>query len=206
MACGGSVPGATAPVPAPAAIEESQIVQIDDSSSASASRFTDGRIWVEIKGADASPRFGAEFRKTDVNKVQVDYSLYLLASEDTAARTESAAMELELDAVPSLDDAIAASVLIQTQFSNAVLGLYDNWGCDLLPGKFNWIASCGPKGKCCDVHDACYQRRGCSASSWKAAPWNKCQIFCNAPAVACFLTKNPGPSACCFRGNCGRPR
>lgn len=36
----------------------------------------------------------------------------------------------------------------------------DNYGCDAI------IPSCGPKGKCCDRHDACYKKYGCRANSW----------------------------------------
>lgn len=36
----------------------------------------------------------------------------------------------------------------------------DNYGCDAV------INSCGKKGKCCDVHDACYKQHGCTMISW----------------------------------------
>jgi hypothetical protein len=38
--------------------------------------------------------------------------------------------------------------------------LRDNYGCDAV------ISSCGKKGKCCDVHDACYKKYKCTAISW----------------------------------------
>lgn len=38
--------------------------------------------------------------------------------------------------------------------------LRDNYGCDAI------VKSCGNKGSCCDVHDACYKRHGCTAASW----------------------------------------
>lgn len=36
----------------------------------------------------------------------------------------------------------------------------DKYGCDVI------VPSCGPKGKCCDQHDACFKRYGCRSSSW----------------------------------------
>lgn len=202
----------TVTVPESQAVEsqivESQVVEIDDASTAHASRWADGRVRVEIRGTHAGLQFAAEFRNTDNDKVVVDYALYLASAEENMSpQAESSSLELPMTEPPPLDHAITSAVFIHTQFSKAVLGLYDNWGCDLLPGRFNWVASCGPKGRCCDIHDACYKRHGCKASSWRSPPWNKCQRRCNAPAVACFLRPGAaGPSVCCARGNCGRPR
>ncbi len=38
--------------------------------------------------------------------------------------------------------------------------LRDNHGCDAV------IQSCGHRGECCDVHDACYHQYGCTEHSW----------------------------------------
>jgi hypothetical protein len=190
------------------AVLESKVVEIDDGSAAHARKWADGRVRVEIEDANADLRFAAEFRKTDNAKVMVVYELYLArAEENMSPQAESSSLELDMKEPPPLDHAITSAVFIHTQLSRAVLGLYDNWGCDLLPRRFNWVASCGPKGRCCDIHDACYARHRCTASSWTKPPWNKCQVRCNAPAVACFGNAIPvGPSVCCRRGNCGRPR
>ena len=47
-----------------------------------------------------------------------------------------------------------ASLLEESEF------IRDNYGCDAV------ISSCGQKGQCCDQHDACYKRHGCTAISW----------------------------------------
>lgn len=41
----------------------------------------------------------------------------------------------------------------------------DNRGCDTVFGMTT-IQSCGPDGKCCDIHDECYRQHKCTASSW----------------------------------------
>ncbi|CAF1050588.1 unnamed protein product [Adineta ricciae] len=80
----------------------------------------------------------------------------------------------------------------------------DRHGCDL-PTKFvKAVSSCGPKGKCCDVHDACYKRHGCTRGSW-LKPFGAC-ARCNAAVVACIQFQFPGKSTCCAKKNCGKPR
>ena len=160
---------------------------------------------MEIRNRRGDRLFEAAYRAIASSTYRVDYALYPLGAGASAQPTASS-IEVSLDRAPTLEDATTGAVVIHSQFENAVLGNYDSWGCDLLPGRYNWIASCGTKGACCDVHDACYRRYGCTAGSWTSAPWSRCQVFCNAPAVACFVGANPGPSQCCFRGNCGQPR
>ncbi len=48
----------------------------------------------------------------------------------------------------------------QNVFIRRLIQLKDNYGCDVI------IPSCGPKGKCCDQHDACFKRYGCRQNSW----------------------------------------
>ncbi|CAF2704027.1 unnamed protein product [Rotaria sp. Silwood2] len=74
----------------------------------------------------------------------------------------------------------------------------DNYGCDAA------VKSCGNKGKCCDVHDACYKRHGCSAISWFYL-WGNCRQ-CNLDVMACVVRQNPGVSSCCSAKNCGQAR
>jgi hypothetical protein len=187
-------------------VVDTLVVGIDEGNAANASLFADGHVRVEIRGTDATLRFSAEFRRIAEGKVRADYALHGLPAEALTS-DQPPFMDLDLSAVPALEDAVNGTVFLKTQYTNAALGLYDNWGCDLLPGRFNWVASCGTKGACCDVHDACYARFGCTSSSWTSAPWRTCQLLCNAPAVACFLSPViAGPSVCCFKGNCGRPR
>ncbi|CAF2027540.1 unnamed protein product [Rotaria magnacalcarata] len=83
----------------------------------------------------------------------------------------------------------------------------DNYGCDAI------IPSCGPKGKCCDQHDACFKRHRCGAKSWGwswipgAALFDPC-ARCNKAVFFCVTTLFlwPGPSECCGIGNCGQHR
>lgn len=204
--------GCDSPAPAPSAdaLEAPRgalIVDLDGQSAAHAVRLDAAHVRVDIKSAEGTAQFTAIFRADAGEKIAVEYTLFPLPDDEEASpEPESAAIELELQEVPALDGAVAGAVLIYAQLSRAVSGYYDNWGCDLLPRRFNWVASCGPKGRCCDVHDACYEKHGCKASSWRKPPWNKCQVRCNAPAVVCFSTKFPGPSECCARRNCGQPR
>jgi hypothetical protein len=45
---------------------------------------------------------------------------------------------------------------------------------------------------CCDVHDACYEKYGCSASSWWRW-WSSWQCgYCNSGAVFCFASGGTG--------------
>ncbi|CAF2754270.1 unnamed protein product [Rotaria sp. Silwood2] len=74
----------------------------------------------------------------------------------------------------------------------------DSYGYDAV------VKSCGNKGKCCDIHDACYKRHGCSAISWFCLLGN-CQQ-CNLDIMACVVRQNPGVSSCCSAKNCGQTR
>lgn len=191
----------------PSKPQETAVVELDEQSVAHATRMSDEHVRVEIKGTDQSLKFAADFRVSAGNKFVVEYTPSTAsAGENISSKPEMAALDLDIDKLPTLDDAIAGAVLIHSQLSRASSDYYDNWGCDL-PSRFSSIASCGPKGRCCDIHDACYKKHGCSAGSWTSAPWRKCQILCNAPAVACFTSAIPvGRSECCARGNCGQPR
>ena len=76
----------------------------------------------------------------------------------------------------------------------------DNWGCDELQSM-----SCSPKGVCCDIHDDCYYRNGCSALSWLGLGSPACGA-CNVEVVACLAdTVHIGTSVCCAMNNCGQP-
>ncbi|CAF3573764.1 unnamed protein product [Rotaria socialis] len=74
----------------------------------------------------------------------------------------------------------------------------DNHGCDAV------VNSCGNKGLCCDIHDACYKTHGCTAASWVLL-WGNCAT-CNKNVMSCVAFRNPGKSTCCSQGNCGKPR
>jgi len=116
----------------------------------------------------------------------------------------SKSMGPEMTELPGLEIAIAGSVYIQKNVAKAMANgdAYDNYGCDL---PYTWVTSCGSKGKCCDVHDACYAKYGCTSASWNTWQGANCDA-CNNNVVYCIFETNPGPSSCCSAGNCGRPR
>ncbi|CAF0978045.1 unnamed protein product [Adineta steineri] len=96
---------------------------------------------------------------------------------------------------------IHCSTIVRTQNLNETDPfelIRDNYGCDAV------ISSCGKKGKCCDNHDACYKKHGCTAISWFYL-WGNCQ-GCNMAVMGCAVANNPGVSSCCSAGNCGQPR
>src|SRR5262249_44672031 len=76
------------------------------------------------------------------------------------------------------------------------VALADSWGCDGLG-----ILDGGPEGYCCDVHDSCYARLGCSSSAARAAAAAACAAADIAPntytCTACtaaligFATNDP---------------
>lgn len=117
---------------------------------------------------------------------------------------------------------------LKTKMINQKLGrlhqlLRDNHGCDAV------VQSCGHRGACCDVHDACYARNGCTAHSWltmckfihfilfilyhiifsyifsvlSGVDWDNC-ADCNFAAMQCVAFHQPGESSCCHSGNCGQ--
>ncbi len=181
-----------------------------DSGVAHAVRLDASRIRVDIYDPAGDPQFSADYRVAEGQKPTVAWTLIRAATPEGAAPEATAgSLELEVEQLPELEGAITGAAVIQAQVSKAISGAeYDNWGCDLLPGNYNWVVSCGLKGACCDAHDACFARYGCTAASW-TRPWSEpwqCSALCNATAVACFTGLNPGPSQCCFRGNCGQPR
>jgi hypothetical protein len=106
--------------------------------------------------------------------------------------------------------------LLGTDFASDCSALarpQDRFGCDPPAAAF----SCGQWGACCDEHDRCYSKHGCSSASWgcylSEVPWfgRKCEAgggepchTCNKAAVACFAQRpGPGPSECC---SCTEPR
>ncbi|WP_438006939.1 hypothetical protein WME89_51775 [Sorangium sp. So ce321] len=181
-----------------------------DGSVAHAVRVDVSRVRVDIYDLAGDLQFSADYRAIEGQKPAVEWKLFHpAAAGESAPIAASGSLEVELEQLPALDGAITGAALIHAQVSRADSGVdYDNWGCDLLPGAYNGIISCGTKGGCCDVHDACFATYGCAAGSW-TRPWDyawQCSAICNAGAVACFTAGNPGPSVCCFRGNCGQPR
>lgn len=179
-------------------------------SIAHAVRLDPSQVRVDIYDLAGVPQFSADYRAIEGQKPAVEWTLFHpAASGEPAAAAASGSLELEMEQPPALDGAVTGAALIHAQVSRAdSSAAYDSWGCDLLPGTYNGIVSCGTKGACCDRHDACFATYGCAAGSW-ARPWDyawQCSAICNASAVGCFTSQNPGRSTCCRRGNCGQPR
>ena len=79
-----------------------------------------------------------------------------------------------------------------TRTGGAVL---NNWGCDTLNGEMT-IDSYGPYGACCDEHDTCYEKYGCTMDSFTSRLPEGCGE-CNDRVIACsFQEVPPGPSIC----------
>lgn len=84
----------------------------------------------------------------------------------------------------------------------------DVQGCDVSftdPLSGLGFDSCGwNNGGCCDDHDACYKKNGCTADSWKDHSGSPCDM-CNRAVKDCVLGNYRGDSICCKDGTCGQP-
>lgn len=162
--------------------------------------FTD----VAIYDQDGVRLFSVDFELGGANDETIRWTLFKPAQGSQSVETVSGSLRQEMRELPPLRDAITAAVFLQSQVPVVSEGhAYDNYGCDIP----TWaVDSCGSKGKCCDVHDACYAKHGCTSSSWYwTLPFGSCDK-CNSAVVNCILHSNPGPSSCCAAGNCGKPR
>ncbi|KYF59918.1 hypothetical protein BE04_42940 [Sorangium cellulosum] len=195
----------------PQAEEGAETLTVElEGSVAHAVRIDASQVRVDIYDRAGVLQFSADYRAIEGQMPSVAWTLFQpAAAGEPAAAAASGALEVEMDELPTLDGAVTGAALIHAQVSRADSSeAYDNWGCDLLPGAYNGIVSCGTKGACCDVHDACFATYGCNAGSW-TRPWDyawQCSAICNAGAVGCFTSLHPGPSECCWLGNCGQPR
>jgi len=181
-------------------------VTLDPNSVAQATQMDATQVRVDIRSQTGVLQLRADFQAIGPQRTLVTYTSFPTGTDgdmSTQPLTASAQMDAEL---PTVDRAVVGAALIQAQVSRAIHHYYDNWGCDL-PSAIRGVTSCGPKGRCCDIHDACYKEHECGSGSW-LRPWTQCHLLCNVPAVACFSSSSfhPGPSECCSRGNCGEPR
>jgi hypothetical protein len=181
-------------------------VTLDENSVARGTQMDATQVRVDIRSQTGALQLRADFQAVGPQRTLVTYTSFPTGTDgdmSTQPLTASAQMDAEL---PTVDHAIVGAALIQAQVSRAIHHYYDNWGCDL-PSAIRGPTSCGLKGRCCDIHDACYREHECGSGSW-LRPWTRCHIRCNVPAVACFTSRtfNPGPSECCSRGNCGERR
>jgi hypothetical protein len=159
-------------------------------------------IHVDIDDQLGVRQFSVEYEVGGTNDEAIRWTLFKPSEGLESLETASGSLPSGLSELPTLSDSIAASVYIQSQVSASIQEQeYDNYGCDIP----NWaVDSCGSKGQCCDVHDACYAEHDCTAASWFYL-WGDCR-GCNSAVVACILNDNPGPSSCCAANNCGQPR
>jgi hypothetical protein len=75
-----------------------------------------------------------------------------------------------------LHDCDTASLTSNNHLINSTYLYRDKYGCDFI------ISSCGSKGKCCDLHDACYKTYKCTAASW----FHLCEFLCVSRCITLF--------------------
>jgi hypothetical protein len=194
-------PDKTAPMEQPEVLTRDMDTQI-----AHATKVTPSHVHVDMMSRAGAVVFSADIQPGGPAEQAITWRLSADPALGSAGGALSGALSVPLAQLPELEDAITMTAFTESKVIRSMKGQeYDNWGCDL---PFTNVASCSPKGACCDVHDACYARNHCSSSSW----WNPfaslaCKA-CNAAVVACIASPVyfPGPSVCCALGNCGTPR
>ena len=165
----------------------------------------DGTRHVDLRQADDEVVFEADFIWEYPASERLRYTLFSTPENGVLNDPLSNELELETSSAMTLDEAVRATVFAHSQVSGAVVGNYDNWGCDIPPFV---VSSCGLWGKCCDIHDACYAANGCTAASWVFDQGAAC-TSCNTKVTQCvFLGPPIGQSACCRADTprCGDPR
>lgn len=73
--------------------------------------------------------------------------------------------------------------LVPSQIATKALALKDTEGCDGL----HWLDDTVYR-PCCDDHDRCYEKNGCTASSWWLVGTSWSCIRCNLEVVWCFIS------------------
>lgn len=158
-------------------------------------------VRVDLYNLQGELQFSVDYRLGGEGDETIKWTAFGAQGSEPASKSLTEPMS----ELPDLEKAIAGAAYMQTKVANAMAGgeEYDSYGCDIPTWAVN---SCGSKGKCCDIHDACYAKNGCTASSWYwTLPGGACDK-CNGAVVSCITTSNPGPSSCCAAGNCGQPR
>lgn len=186
-----------------------ETVTVDQETQvARATRLDPTHVRVEMFSRAGEKLFQVDLRPTNGDEDTLTWELVPgPASQQTSMPVTSGGMPSPYAELPSLEECAKGAALVQGKIMASINGpAYDSWGCDL---PVRGLTSCGPKGTCCDRHDACYARNRCNASSWwKPWPFTSAACkACNAAVVSCFTSVLPiGKSVCCSRGNCGRPR
>lgn len=172
-----------------------------DNGIAHAAKLSASLVRVDIYDLQGNLKFSVDYRLGGEGEETILWTSFGAPGTEPVSKS----MKQPFEQLPELEKAIAGADYMQTKVSNAMANgeEYDSYGCDIPTYIVN---SCGSKGKCCDVHDACYARNGCTASSWYwTIPGSPCDV-CNGNVVYCITFTNPGPSSCCAAGNCGQPR
>lgn len=163
------------------------------------------RVHVDVFDRQGQQRFSTDFTLGGTQDETTRWTLFAASGEEASSPPLTGSLQGDVEQLPTLERALDATLVIYTNVSSARAGQeYDKWGCDSFHGLTP--DSCGENGRCCDVHDECYARHDCSASSWINPFASRACKTCNRNVVACIAGSNPGPSVCCARGNCGRPR
>lgn len=168
---------------------------------AHAAKLSSSLLRVDLYDLQGALQFSVDFRLGGADEETIQWTSFGAPGTEPVSKS----LKQPIDELPELKMAIAGAEFMQTKVSNAMANgeAYDSYGCDIPTWAVN---SCGSKGKCCDVHDACYAQHGCTSSSWYwTTPGGACDK-CNGNVVHCITFTNPGPSSCCAAGNCGQPR
>ena len=193
--------------PAAATAQETLSVDLDD-GVAHVTKLSPEEMHVDILSRDGGLRFSVDLRPGEEGESNVAWKLHnYIAAAPEAKDIDSGALSVPFEQSPTMEEGARLAAIMEHKIKGGMSGKeYDSWGCDL---PFQTVSSCSPWGGCCDTHDACYAKNHCSSSSWyKPWPWTSAAcVACNAKVVSCFnRIIPPGRSACCSKGNCGKPR
>jgi hypothetical protein len=135
-----------------------------------------------ISNAHLTPRYGGWMFKPDMvwmNLQAMGFYEWGRAKSPTRASAQASACEAKPTLLQRLTSLIAPVV--------HAAGAPDEVGCDNL----HWLDGSTFRN-CCDVHDLCYEKYGCTSSTWWEiwSSW-KCDR-CNISAVWCFHTGGTG--------------
>lgn len=171
---------------------------------AHATRVGDSRVHVEMRSRAGAELFSVDIQPTGADQEAVAWRLPQCSPTGSAGGVTSGTLPVALAELPALDDAIDMAAFVESRVIGGLNGQdYDHWGCDL---PFTKVSSCNRKGACCDTHDDCYARNHCTASSWVNPFASKACRACNGNVLRCIAHSSPGPSVCCSKHSCGKPR
>ena len=131
-----------------------------------------------IANSHLTPRYGGWLFKPDMVWMNLQALGFYEWSRSKPAATHTAACAAKPTLVERLANFISPTVLAAAP---------NDEGCDGL----HWLDGSVYRF-CCDIHDLCYEKYGCSASSWWQV-WTSWRCDrCNAEAVWCFAGGGTG--------------